>query len=806
MAPPTNISIPAELADKAKTTPIIFQFADKDRPLEERRNRDAQVMHEHGFIEVPVEKFFDKVFPGHEGLRKSRYSKPKLVLTYLKGPAHADEHDAYPSLVEYINAVGGKDNFVCKDVSDWPDNSLDDTRRIDLSLFKTSPASQKFWHDPSIEPRITCSEARRPHIARSCASQAHSGGEVKVAPERNGFGMGEKEPFLIANEKAEQTRAQICSYAADILDHQHRVFVPMFYVYRTYARLLLFDRGAVMVSTPINLETDCATFGKFFYCLKTYPEVSVGYDPTATMLPKNPITNLDYKSLQTALKGLPGNSRLTPYIQKAFEDGRSQWPYYKIAVDKGDERLYFLIRNASSHSLSITGRATRGYIAFDLAKNVFRFLKDTWRPESDLIPQELKVYEDLSHHKVAHVATVWCGGDVCAAPGQTVQRTLSHEFRDVDAQILPRIHTRIVLVEIGMPLKDYRDSKELCLAIGYAVTGHRQAYTLAKILHRDISDGNIVLYEPSPGAPLRALLIDWDLCKYLDDLDKKPTQKSRSGTWRFISAMLLNYPLKANELADDLESFYHLLILFALRYHDNDQKRPNETRQVLESYDEYYYIHGYWVGGRRKFACMVDGRLPFVLYRNDSFKTLLVSLAALFKEHYASENLEELQVRYGIPDRPDIAANNDGPKTNEPSGPPAPGPSETDPALDLLSALAPAAPTTRTLVDLTLSVPHSASPLKTHDEFTSLFLQALTQNKWTVGDKSSVDAFACIDWTVAPDRTGSRSRSKRTGSGADGGRLLKRSKTSTDNAAAPPHHTRSVSRVHGPRSLEAHPE
>lgn len=268
--------------------------------------------------------------------------------------------------------------------------------------------------------------------------------------------------------------------------------------------------------------------------------------------------------------------------------------------------------------------------------------------------------------------------------------------------------------------------------------------------------------------------------------------------------MLLNCPLKANELADDLESFYHLLTLFALRFHDNDQKRPNETKQVLESYDEYYYIHGYWVGGKRKFACMVDGRLPFVLYRNDSFKTLLVSLAGLFKEHYASEDLEDLQVRYGIPDHPGIPDDKGGPEPNGPSGLPAPDPLETESDLDLLSALAPAAPTTRTLVDLTQTLPRPVSPLKTHDDFVSLLLQALKQNNWTDNDKSSVDAFACVDWTVAPDRIGSRSRSKRYRSG-DGGRNPKRSKTSTDNPV-PVHHTRSVSRIQGPGSLEAHPE
>lgn len=57
---------------------------------------------------------------------------------------------------------------------------------------------------------------------------------------------------------------------------------------------------------------------------------------------------------------------------------------------------------------------------------------------------------------------------------------------------------------------------------------HADAYKKAKILHRDISDGNIVIHENSSTKKIEGLLIDWDLCKYLHELKKEPTQKCRS--------------------------------------------------------------------------------------------------------------------------------------------------------------------------------------------------------------------------------------------------------------------------------------
>ncbi|KAH9989991.1 hypothetical protein BJV77DRAFT_925993, partial [Russula vinacea] len=57
------------------------------------------------------------------------------------------------------------------------------------------------------------------------------------------------------------------------------------------------------------------------------------------------------------------------------------------------------------------------------------------------------------------------------------------------------------------------------------------------ILHRDFSPGNIIIGSDGTG-----LLIDWDLSKPTSTTDGKvetPRRVARTGTWQFMSGMLI---------------------------------------------------------------------------------------------------------------------------------------------------------------------------------------------------------------------------------------------------------------------------
>ena len=127
-----------------------------------------------------------------------------------------------------------------------------------------------------------------------------------------------------------------------------------------------------------------------------------------------------------------------------------------------------------SDDVPVAGRATKRFIAFNVEEKTFCFLKDSWRPDSPSIHPELEVYEKLAPNNIIGIATVHSGGDLFLP---TFHES-SAEIQVTKTQTLPgatqnlrRIHTRIVLNEVAIPLERYRHSKELCIAILCALSG-----------------------------------------------------------------------------------------------------------------------------------------------------------------------------------------------------------------------------------------------------------------------------------------------------------------------------------------------
>ncbi|KAI9464392.1 hypothetical protein F5148DRAFT_982169, partial [Russula earlei] len=88
---------------------------------------------------------------------------------------------------------------------------------------------------------------------------------------------------------------------------------------------------------------------------------------------------------------------------------------------------------------------------------------------------------------------------------------------------------------------------------------HTDAYDKAKILHQDVSTGNILIAPDRSG-----LLIDWDMSKRMDVTQQR--QHSCTGTWQFISTGLLLHPhARSHQISDDIESFYWVLIYIVMK-------------------------------------------------------------------------------------------------------------------------------------------------------------------------------------------------------------------------------------------------
>jgi hypothetical protein len=91
-----------------------------------------------------------------------------------------------------------------------------------------------------------------------------------------------------------------------------------------------------------------------------------------------------------------------------------------------------------------------------------------------------------------------------------------------------RIHCCVVSSPARRPLHAYRSIRELLEALRDAIKGHKSLLEDGKILHRDVSENNIIIVErPAEGDP-KGRLIDLDLAKELGSIPNGASH--RTGT------------------------------------------------------------------------------------------------------------------------------------------------------------------------------------------------------------------------------------------------------------------------------------
>jgi len=129
-----------------------------------------------------------------------------------------------------------------------------------------------------------------------------------------------------------------------------------------------------------------------------------------------------------------------------------------------------------------------------------------------------------------------------------------------------RIHCCLVVSPAGRPLKAYTSVRELLEALRDAIAGHKSLIEDGKILHRDISENNIIITESASDGSPKGRLIDLDLAKELDNVPSGAGH--RTGTLQFMAIEVLQG--KGHTYRHDLESFFYVFIWMCIRYGHED--------------------------------------------------------------------------------------------------------------------------------------------------------------------------------------------------------------------------------------------
>ncbi|EPS93868.1 hypothetical protein FOMPIDRAFT_91473 [Fomitopsis schrenkii] len=224
-----------------------------------------------------------------------------------------------------------------------------------------------------------------------------------------------------------------------------------------------------------------------------------------------------------------------------------------------------------------------------------------------------------------------------------------------------RSQVRICLHTVGTPLADFQSTRELIVAFRDAVEGHRQAYELGGVIHRDISEGNVMMARHSASfrgfihdfdysfswrrflrkRGMRACLAEWE--KYCRDHGKEPYDKEkpdeskvRTGTKLFMAIEILSSEV-THEARHDLEAFYWLLVYILLRHTNHGHSRGKAA------FDALFTVVSWDQASDLKFSWITYPAVPLTVPGNAPLNALLEGfrealILALFDQALAVED------------------------------------------------------------------------------------------------------------------------------------------------------------------------
>lgn len=139
-----------------------------------------------------------------------------------------------------------------------------------------------------------------------------------------------------------------------------------------------------------------------------------------------------------------------------------------------------------------------------------------------------------------------------------------------------RIFRCLVVSPGGRPIYKYQSPAELLTALRDAIKAHRSLYLDRKILHRDISEINIIITDPEKADGNLGMLIDLDLGK---EIGTRSGARHQTGTMEFMAIdVLLNVD---HTYRHDLESSFYVLIWqcgrHGWRFSGNPRDQPKDS-------------------------------------------------------------------------------------------------------------------------------------------------------------------------------------------------------------------------------------
>ncbi|KAJ3841827.1 hypothetical protein F5878DRAFT_530933 [Lentinula raphanica] len=191
-----------------------------------------------------------------------------------------------------------------------------------------------------------------------------------------------------------------------------------------------------------------------------------------------------------------------------------------------------------------------------------RFTSKTRASELNFLEEMEAIAKEHSMHRwvLNHLPKIYCSFYLHLRD-DSPQPNLERQFRDVYEMRV----VRGTIQERLEPLTSLETAKE-CAQVFYDVLQcHHWVWQHPKILHRDISQGNIMV-RVKDGRKY-GVLNDWDLASWADDLQKVATSRYRTGTRPSMAHEQQAHRWEGpHQYRHDLEALFYVMVLFTFLY------------------------------------------------------------------------------------------------------------------------------------------------------------------------------------------------------------------------------------------------
>jgi serine/threonine protein kinase len=144
-----------------------------------------------------------------------------------------------------------------------------------------------------------------------------------------------------------------------------------------------------------------------------------------------------------------------------------------------------------------------------------------------------------------------------------------------DGSFENRIFSYLIISPPGRPINKFKSVREFLETYRDSIKAHRSLYYDGKILHRDISENNIIVTDAEGERDPRGILIDLDLAKELNS--GLSGERYRTGTMEFMAIEVLEG--RAYTYRYGLESFFYVFLWVVIRYSEEaDKNLPKISR------------------------------------------------------------------------------------------------------------------------------------------------------------------------------------------------------------------------------------